>query len=732
MVAGRRPVGTRGPAMQGAAPSGPRFDLRFESGAGMLRLARPLSVGPVRIVELELSLGPMRFPLDMTNGPARFRTRRTRVRRARIAIDPTGLAEAARKRGVAIAIDAARDGALEATLEDEAGAVAFEVHPCTEGHDLLVHLGAVRSAVDAPATPFRRVLRAARRLGFELDEERGMLRFDRPARRLLAEALCPYGYRVPDERGAEPTDVRVADGAIHLELGLPEDGREEERAERRLARVEASSACAAAIGRLACDDVDGAWDALLAAARRRASRPGGQGPGHDLAGHALASLAATVALDRDASAEDITLVAAGGAADLREVERCAIALRRALRGRDAEEAARAARRLADIDPSDAVAAEALEAVTALVESSSVALDLWMRVTARRPADPERAGRAMDAAERARDGAALLCIARRSLGAVRDEPGRARLAARAALALLGLDPEGQTEARALLEETSELLPEQPDVLAAWADLEARTGAKARAVEWLDRAAAARDARGEEDAASDARVRAAELLVALARGEAAEARLEQAARQGAHPEACAALARVRADLGAHGRADAAWAMLLASDAGAEARVEGYVAAARHYLEEADDAEAARPFIAQLGRRAPDDPRLMPLRLALDRALGRSLARDVDALMHADADLLERLVEATDAPGALADALLEVMQREEAPARLSSTLLAAARRDGESARIARVAALLVEVDRLPRDAEVLAWLADHVTEPALREALRTRAVDARQGQG
>ena len=68
-----------------ASPT-PRFDLRFEAGHGFLRLARPLDAGGARFESLELSLGRVAFPIDLTDGPLRFRTRCTRVRRASIVV----------------------------------------------------------------------------------------------------------------------------------------------------------------------------------------------------------------------------------------------------------------------------------------------------------------------------------------------------------------------------------------------------------------------------------------------------------------------------------------------------------------------------------------------------------------------------------------------------------------------------------------------------------------------
>src|SRR5204862_537422 len=53
----------------------------------LLSLAKPLRFAYGTIEALELGLGDLSFPLDLSGGAARFRTRRTRVRSARVIVD---------------------------------------------------------------------------------------------------------------------------------------------------------------------------------------------------------------------------------------------------------------------------------------------------------------------------------------------------------------------------------------------------------------------------------------------------------------------------------------------------------------------------------------------------------------------------------------------------------------------------------------------------------------------
>ncbi|HJL18489.1 MAG TPA: hypothetical protein RMH99_22710, partial [Sandaracinaceae bacterium LLY-WYZ-13_1] len=181
---------------------GPRFALRFEDGRGRLALSQPFRFALGTIDALELDLGPLRFPLDLSAGPRRFRTRRTRVRACRMRVDVPALVAAAVEEPHALRPLAPARHGLAWALRDAFGTVAFETRAKAEGPDLWVGIAEARAAAEGPAPPLVRVHVAARAIGLDVDEERGVLRAPRLISTLLAEALVPHGWRVPDDRAS--------------------------------------------------------------------------------------------------------------------------------------------------------------------------------------------------------------------------------------------------------------------------------------------------------------------------------------------------------------------------------------------------------------------------------------------------------------------------------------------------------------------------------------------------
>ncbi|HEY8432344.1 MAG TPA: hypothetical protein VIL20_28420, partial [Sandaracinaceae bacterium] len=137
---------------------GPRFALRFEDGRGLLVLAKPLRFAFGTVEALELSLGALRFPLDLSAGAARFRTHRTVLRRARARLDVS--AWIAAREPYRLVPLSAREGAWTFALTDPFGTVAFDAHVRIEGADLWIAIASARSVGEGPAPPLARVLAA--------------------------------------------------------------------------------------------------------------------------------------------------------------------------------------------------------------------------------------------------------------------------------------------------------------------------------------------------------------------------------------------------------------------------------------------------------------------------------------------------------------------------------------------------------------------------------------------
>ncbi len=590
----------------GARPRGrsktPRFDVRFEAGHGLLRLARPLDAGVATFETLELSLGRIAFPIDLTDGPARFRTRRTRVRRATARVEPRRVVDAAAARGVRLVIgEDLGAGVVRLAVRDEFGVIGVDLVPITDGTDLLFAPIEIRSVLDGPATPLHRALVAARSLGLTVDDASFVLRLARPFRVLFAGALVRAGYRLPDERGVEIAPPRIVDGTVVLELGahlVAEPG------DAILDAEEAARARAPIFARLAEADVDGALVAAEALRDKIRGRPGASEREREVADAARLSVMAEVpGLERE------VLGALEGREDPLSV--CA-SIRLALRVNDFDRAQRAAELALRVEPIAELAAEAVVALARRMPRADAAraLELVSRAASRKPDDAELALERVELARLAADTEALRLAAQKALAAPLAGRERARIAVAAASAFdrLGAPEEAEEAYR----EALFAAPDDPAALQGLAGLFAARGDRAAAVSRLDRAArSARDG-GDPVRAALALHRASALLVGAGRLAAAEARLERAAElQPSDPALACALARVRITLGDAGAVGAAYGRLLTHRSGGAALEHALVEAACYHLDEREDCDAARPFVEALERRAPNDARLGPLR-------------------------------------------------------------------------------------------------------------------------
>lgn len=562
---------------------GPRFALRFEEGRGLLALARPLRFALGTVEALELSLGALRFPLDLSAGATRFRTRRTRVRAARVRIDLDAWIASAALAPYRLVPLAPRSGGLAWALGDPYGTVALDAHARVEGPDLLVAISSARSATEGPAPPAARVHAAARAMDLELDAEAGVLRVPRVLSAVLMEALVPHGWRVPDDRG-----VRVALeilGRRRVLLRALAEGEAEpahdpapfERA-RRLAPV------VAALARGDRAEAAREWAAL---------------------GERLGAIPEELARE----AEGVAEAAAEPGDDPLALSR---ALRRALR--DGEPAEALATSLAGVEPCDALAVEALCAAAdaALSERPEAAAALLERAAARRPRDGRVALRLLGALAASGRLEALSRAADAALASREPGPERGELAREAAMVCeMAAAP---AEAARLWRLAADHLPHDPRVLEGLARAAVRAGREAEARGLWDRAFDARTGEGDAEDAARALEESARLAERAGELDVAEERLARAAGLvPREPELWAALARVRRAAGAALSAARAEDRLLEAAEGAAGSREiadALAAAAEAALAQGERARA-QVFAAALAREASDHPALEALR-------------------------------------------------------------------------------------------------------------------------
>lgn len=682
--------GLGGPSPEG----GPRFALRFEDGAGRLVLARPMPFALGVVDALELELGPLRFPLDLSGGASRFRTRRTRVRAARVRLDLPALIARFVEEPFALTplAPSAPDG-MAFALRDAFGTVAFDAHARFEGSRLRVVPARARGVHEGPAPALVRVLVAARTLGLGQEGDRGALVIERALSAVLLEALVPHGWRVPDDRAVR-LGLEVLGGrrvALHtLAPGAVEaaPGPVWERA-RVLAPV---------LAHLATGDADAARASWRALEERGVEIGGGE-----------LGLAPT-----DPRGED-------------PVARCA-ALRDALRAGDAEAAARIADALERVEPCDAVAVEGLVAAAdlAMITRPTLAARLLERACARRPSDAGNALRLVEAATRLGDPRELSRAI--EMGLSLREPGVDRGAfARDAASLCELAG-WLAEADALVRLAFDALPGDARVLAGLGAAYERARDLAAALDTWDRAASA--FRADGDRAGEGRALRAAARQARARGDeaAAEARLTQAAGLVDDARAWAALARTRWALGREDAARRAEDRLLDAvqreaepDDEVLAALEG---AARHALER-DQIERARAWHAALSRARPDHPGAVALAASIAARDEAARASDPARLFELDADRVRALVEQASDPASLA---AEATRAAPDPARAVDALgplMAGAVGDA----VAEVAAERVEEIE---DGDALLELASRAQDPEVRARLLDAARERLKAAG
>lgn len=676
----------------------PRFDLRFAAGGGVLRLAHPLGFPLGELAALEISLGRIRFPLSMRAGLERFRTRRTRVRRAVVTVDLEALGRAAAARGVDLRVGAGpAPGRVTIRLRDAAGLVVGAARLSPEGPDLLILLESVRAAVDGAEPPRARLLRAGLGLGLELDEARGALRLRRPLRAALAEALVPLGWRVPDDGRAELELPVVSEASVALVLASGPAKGDDDEALGRLAALDRARRLAPVLRELALGRVDAAVDRAAALAVR------------DPDARAL----------RDELAFDRSLAPPAEAPGDPDEARCA-ALRGCLRAADADAAFAAARRLAEHEEEAELVADGVTAVTERFgrQRPAAACELLSRAASRAPTDGALLARWARLAALCSSPGELERAAEFASSAPVEAELRARVLARAALA-------GDAGARrARTERAFSLCPDEPEVGRALAEVLVSEGASAQAVERLDRAFEGLLARGDADRALEAARRAAALLEALGRPAAAGDRLARAL-EAAPPsaEVISDLARLRLAHGDEAAAAEAWGRVLAADLDA-AIAPPLRAAAQHHLERGD-AAAAAPFVDRLARLGGHDD----LVSAHARAVADAYVSDPARLVGADEDLLLRVAAAASSPDEVVRALVRALELEDRPTAIARAAVAAARR-GPDELFKRVASAVVRLLRLPDDPDLVGELIEHAPNEVVLDVLRAHRT--RLGRG
>lgn len=699
--------------------TGPRFDVRFEPEGALLELAKPLRLPGVDVEQLSLALGRLRFPLAVGGGAARFRTRRTVARRARVRIELRALPALFAARGVRLRfVGVTREGALRCVLLDDAGVLGFEATPLADGADLVFALRAARAATDGPAPALARVLAALRPLGAVLDLEAGLLRVPRPLRLVLREAMAGHGWRVPEERAVRLAPPQLDERGLVLEsASLLAGSAAHEVALREDARALAS--VLAALDALDLDEARASLARLRLHAGAASERPAlrelsaalGVEAGDPRASFELAAL----------PLEDGDVVGASLAASL--------SLRVALRAGDAEAAASAARRVDACEAAGELAADALRAAARGFDAAHVGArtELLTRAVARAPHDLGLAAEAVEAAVSAGDFNAAERVTQRALRDLLDPGARlavvraAAAAARADAAVLAL--------ASLWEEGLALAPDDAALLETASRARGAAGDAGGALTLLDRAVASAVSGGEPRLAASLLARAASLASGLGRDDGAVTRLARAAELDAEDAGLlAALAAAHQRLGAADEAAAVYARLLASGP-SSAHADALLRAARLSLTRTEPRQA-RAFLDAARRVAPAHDGLPELSAAVDAAVADGWATSPGSLRALDVFALAGVAQNASDPSAVVRAVVDAL-RAPAPAAAVPALVAAGRLAAERLAAERLAERLPDDDTAARElraalTEAVAVLSEHVVDPSDLAALEPHAVN------
>jgi tetratricopeptide (TPR) repeat protein len=306
-----------------------------------------------------------------------------------------------------------------------------------------------------------------------------------------------------------------------------------------------------------------------------------------------------------------------------------VALRAAVRAGRADDAVEHARALAQNEPCDAIAVEALCLASDMVAARDPgrAAALLELAAARRPRDARLALRLIEALACIPGSTGLAATIEAALGAC--EPGveRAELARDAAIVCELADR--HDDAARLFHLAAMSLPADARVLEGLARAEARAGRNDSALGFWDRAADVLASDGEARAAARALDGAARAASALGRPDVVEERLTRATELAPHdPERWAALVRARRAIGAARPAARAEDRLLesveraAAGAVSDLVADELAAAARAALDGGENARANSFIEALMHARGEEDARVAALRDALSR-LERTIA-------------------------------------------------------------------------------------------------------------
>lgn len=240
--------------------AGARFNLRFEGARGVLELSRGCRGQFVQLERARLRIPRVTFPLDVTQGAARFRSKRTFAESFRFSIAASSVATWAKRHSLSVFDFAVLDArTFSCTLIDALGPLSASFGLLLEGEDLVIIPLDAYSPVDSPKSAWQRLKDVVLSLGMTIHSRYGGFVAPRVVHWLFVDALVRHGYRAPVAASAGPCSVRFVAERCVVEAG---DFAEEEAALDERTRSEVWLVQVQRTAQLRLDLFDGQWLAI--------------------------------------------------------------------------------------------------------------------------------------------------------------------------------------------------------------------------------------------------------------------------------------------------------------------------------------------------------------------------------------------------------------------------------------------------------------------------------------
>jgi tetratricopeptide (TPR) repeat protein len=238
------------------------FALRFVDGRGLLDLRAPQRLDCVALEKLELEIPNLRFPFDVSGGPARFQTRRCTLSTATLVLE-----EAALQTWMTARPHLTRYGLSQPRVRFAEGRAVISARARVADREatITVHLTLGRAPDNSQR--LRAYVRAVRAYGFlpapvpllgmgllyalgATTEAEAPLKLDgidvveaNPLELLLWHALPPFGWRMPRYRESTPTELLIGGGKLQLSFAAGHPISDEKQGEDVHARAAEGDAC---------------------------------------------------------------------------------------------------------------------------------------------------------------------------------------------------------------------------------------------------------------------------------------------------------------------------------------------------------------------------------------------------------------------------------------------------------------------------------------------------------